>query len=288
MKEYFQGKHVSVEKNKRTSGSTNSFFDMKFSIITVCRNSEKTLPRAMDSLAAQRYKGYEWIVIDGASTDNTVRIARSFSSAPLVMISEPDKGIYDAMNKGIANARGDYIFFLNSDDALHDEDVLGDISVRLDQNPEIDFLYGNVVNIKLDGNWLRNFSHVNKHNIMEYSICHQAIFAKRMLFKTVGAFDLRFKFNADYDWMIRVFRHGAHCVHIDRCMAFFSDGGAHLVNTAYTQKERQNVRLQYMGKRRLALRSLRWRISNRINLLINGHAPGVTRMTGSNQDERAR
>ena len=87
-------------------------------------------------------------MIDGASTDNTVKIAQSFLRHHWLLISEPDKGIYDAMNKGIANARGDYVFFFNSDDALHDEDVLGDIYVRPDQDPEIDFLYGNVVNVK--------------------------------------------------------------------------------------------------------------------------------------------
>ena len=240
----------------------------------------------MDSLAAQRYKDYEWVVIDGASTDNTLRIAQSFSSAPLSLISEPDKGIYDAMNKGITNARGDYVFFLNSDDALHDENVLGDVGAWLDRNPGVDFLYGSVVNVKLDGDWLRDFRHVNGRNIMDYSICHQAIFARRALFDTVGAFNLRFKFNADYDWMIRVFRQGARCAYMDRRMAFFSDGGAHLADRAYTQRERQNVRLQYMGKRRLALRSLRWRISNRLQLLINGHAPGATRMTRGYPDER--
>lgn len=233
----------------------------------------------MGSLATQRCKDYEWIVIDGASVDNSVKIAQSFSSAPLLVVSEPDSGIYDAMNKGIANARGDYIFFLNSDDALHDENVLGDVSIWLEQNPGTEFLYGSVVNVKLDGNWLRDFRHVNKHNIMEYSICHQAIFANRMLFKTVGAFDLRFRINADYDWMIRVFRHGARCTYMNRCMAFFSDGGAHLVDRAYTHKERQAVRLQYMGKYGLALRSLIARISNRFQLLINGHAPGIIRMT---------
>jgi glycosyltransferase involved in cell wall biosynthesis len=252
---------------------------MRFSIVTVCRNSEKTLPKAMESLSAQSCKDYEWVVIDGASTDNTIKIAQSFSSAPLRVISEPDKGIYDAMNKGIANARGDYVFFLNSDDALHDENVLEDLYTWFDQNSEVDFLYGNVVNVKVDGNWLRNFGHVNKSNIMEYSICHQAVFAKRMLFEIVGTFDLRFKFNADYDWMIRVFRQGIRSAYVDRRIAFFSDGGAHLVDRSYTLKERQAVRLQYMGKRRLALRSLIVRISNRLQLLINGHAQGIIRMT---------
>lgn len=240
----------------------------------------------MQSLSAQHYKDYEWIVIDGASTDGTLKIAQSFSSASSLVISEPDNGIYDAMNKGLRNARGDYIFFLNSDDVLHDEDVLGDVSIWLEQNPGTDFLYGSVVNVKPDGNWHRDFGHVNKHSIMEYSICHQAIFANRMLFKTVGTFDLRFKINADYDWMIRVFRHGARCAYMNRCIAFFFDGGAHLVDRAYTQKERQNVRLQYMGKHWLALRSLRARIFNRIQLLINGHAQGISRVTEAHLDDK--
>src|SRR5690242_17431099 len=97
---------------------------MKFSIITVCFNSENVLPKAMASLAIQNYKDYEWVVIDGASTDGTLKVAQSFSAAPSVIVSEKDNGIYDAMNKGVAKAQGDYIFFLNSDDAFHDENVL--------------------------------------------------------------------------------------------------------------------------------------------------------------------
>src|SRR6478736_7508169 len=178
---------------------------MRFSIITVCWNSEKILPRAMASLSVQRFKDYEWIVVDGASTDGTLSIVRSFSSAPLSVISEPDQGIYDAMNKGGAEARGDYIFFLNSDDMLHDENVLEDVSRWLEMNPGTDFLYGNVVHVKADGSWLRHFEHITRHNIIEDGICHQAVFAARMLFTTIGAFDLRFRINADYDWILRVF-----------------------------------------------------------------------------------
>ena len=254
---------------------------MKFSIITVCRNSEKVLPKAMASLSAQHYKDYEWVVIDGASTDSTLRIAQSFSSAPLLIVSEPDRGIYDAMNKGVAKARGDYVFFLNSDDALYDENVLQDVNSWLEHNPATDFVYGSVANIKADGNWLRDFGHVNRYNIIEDGICHQAIFAKRILFTNVGPFDLRFKLNADYDWIIRVFRFGARCVYMDRCVAFFADGGAHTLDKTYLAKEREAVRLQYIGKRWLTLRLLRARIFNRLHRIINGHAPGILRMTES-------
>ncbi|MEO8768069.1 MAG: glycosyltransferase family 2 protein [Nitrosospira sp.] len=251
---------------------------MKFSIITVCWNSEKVLPRAMASLFTQRYKDYEWVVIDGASTDGTLGIVQSFSSAPLVLVSEADGGIYDAMNKGVAKARGDYVFFLNSDDAFHDENVLEDISVWLEQNPLIDFLYGSVVNTKANGDWLRDFGHVARHNIIEEGICHQAIFAKRVLFNTIGAFDVRFRLNADYDWIIRAFRCGAHCAYINRRIAFFSDGGAHSLDKNYLAKERETVRLQYIGKRQLTIRLLRARIYNRLHRIAYGYMPGALRI----------
>lgn len=254
------------------------FLKMKFSIITVCWNSENVLPKAMASLSAQRYKDYEWVVIDGASTDGTLGIVQSFSSAPLTLISEADEGIYDAMNKGVIKARGDYIFFLNSDDALYDENVLEDISFWLEQNPQTDFLYGSVVNTRTNGAWLRDFGHVTRYNIIENGICHQAIFAKRSLFTIIGAFDLRFRLNADYDWIIRVFYSGARCAYINRRVAFFSDGGAHSLDKNYLSKEREVVRLQYVGKSWLALRLIRMRIFNRLHRIIYGYPPGVLKI----------
>ncbi len=252
---------------------------MKFSIITVCRNSERVLHKAMESLSAQHYKDYEWVVIDGASTDGTLKIVQSFSSAPLLVVSEPDHGIYDAMNKGVAKARGDYVFFLNSDDALYDEKVLQDVSDWLDRNPAVDLVYGSVVNVRADGDWLRDFGHVDKYNIIEDGICHQAIFARRLLFTDVGLFDPRFKLNADYDWIIRVFRSGGCCTYINRRLAFFSDGGAHSLDRSYLAKERESVRRQYIGRHWLIMRLLRARILNRLHRIISGHAPGTLRMT---------
>lgn len=253
---------------------------MKFTIITVCRNSEKVLPRAMSSLIRQRFKDYEWVVVDGASTDGTLGIIRSFSSAPLVVISEPDRGIYDAMNKGVARAKGDYVFFLNSDDALYDENMLEDVNSWLERNPKTDLLYGSVVNVKADGNWLRGFGHIARHNIIAGSICHQAVFATRMLFTTVGLFDRRFKLSADYDWILRVFYSGARCAYIDRPIAFFFDGGAHARDKINLVKEYESVRLQYAGKRQLALRLLQIRILNWLHRITRGRALGILQLTG--------
>ena len=102
---------------------------MKFTVITVCRNSEKVLARALSSLRQQIYRDREWVVIDGLSSDATLEIVRSYSEGIGALISESDRGIYDAMNKGLRVAKGDIIFFLNSDDAFHDESVLTDVAV---------------------------------------------------------------------------------------------------------------------------------------------------------------
>jgi glycosyltransferase involved in cell wall biosynthesis len=248
---------------------------MRFSIVTVCRNSEKVLPRAMDSLAAQKYSDYEWIVIDGKSSDATVAIAQSFSSAPTRIISEPDAGIYDAMNKSLTLASGEYVYFLNSDDSLYDENVLDRVNRRIEDGPDVDLLYGKVVHVKADGKWLRDFSHVKRHNILEEGICHQAIFARRKLFQTIGGFNLTFKLNADYDWIIRALYSEARYACIDERIAYFSDGGAHTRDMAFLVSERQAVRLQYIGRTRLTLRLLRARIANRLHRIRSGHALGI-------------
>ena len=231
----------------------------------------------MNSLAVQRCQDYEWIVVDGASTDNSLSIAQEFRAAPSRIVSEPDDGIYDAMNKAIGLATGDYLYFLNSDDAFYDDRVLEDMKSWFEQNPGTDLAYGNVVHVKGDGNWLRDFSHIGNRNILEEGICHQAIFARRALFSTIGTFDLRFKLNADYDWIIRVFRSNARCVALDRVVAFFSDGGAHSRDAGLLARERESVRLQYVRKRWLALRMLRARAYGRLYRILRGHPRGIAR-----------
>src|SRR3954451_9746143 len=139
---------------------------MRFSIITVCWNSEKTLPTAMGSLSMQCFKDYEWIVIDGASTDATLNIARTFSAAPAYIISEPDAGIYDAMNKGVRATKGVILFFLNSDDAFCDENVLRDVSILYEAYPWVDLLFGNVVYQYAARRVLRTFEHINDDTLI--------------------------------------------------------------------------------------------------------------------------
>ncbi len=215
---------------------------MKFSVITVCRNSAAVLPRAMSSLAAQTCADYEWIVVDGASTDATAELARGFTAAPAQCISEPDQGIYDAMNKGVAAARGDYVYFLNSDDALADDQVLQRAADAIGSAYEPDLLVGRVVFAGPSGEVLRDYAHLTRHNIVFDSLCHQAVFAHRSLFKRFGGFDLQYRLAADFDWLVRVLRGGGRAHFIAATVARFSTGGAHAQAAASTRAECLRIR----------------------------------------------
>lgn len=247
---------------------------MKFSIVTVCWNSAAVLPRALASLRAQTCRDYEWVVVDGASTDSTMEIVRGFDAAPVVSVSEPDKGIYDAMNKGVRMASGEYVFFLNSDDALHDPNVLADVARVLALQPAADLLYGNVVYAYPSHKVLRTFAHINGLTLPFEDLCHQAAFARRALFDSVGTFDARFQLNADYDWLIRVFRSGARTRWIDRRVAQFTVGGAHAQDARKLADERRQVRLQYLSPLALLLGDLARRVRHRYHRHFRTHPLG--------------
>ena len=247
---------------------------MKFSIITVSWNSGATLAPCMASLAAQTTRDYEWLLIDGGSIDATLAIAESFAGPRGAFVSEPDGGIYAAMNKGVALARGEYVFFLNSDDCLLDEQVLADVGARLASAPATDLLYGNVIYIHPHTRVLRSFAHIDARTLRFEDLCHQAVFARRSLFTKVGPFNERFRTNADYDWLLRVFASGAHTLWFDRTLAEFRTGGAHVRNLDAAIAERRDVRLQYMGSAALAWGELCRRIGHRSHRLLHGHRPG--------------
>lgn len=234
----------------------------------------------MASLAAQTFIDYEWVIVDGASTDKTLELVKGFDAAPVTQLSEPDKGIYDAMNKGVGLAKGDYVFFLNSDDALHDPEVLADMASRLDSDPTIEVLYGNVVYDQPGRQILRTFSHINRLTLPFEDLCHQAVFARRSLFATVGLFNKDFHLNADYDWLIRVFRSGAKCIWVDRTVALFTVGGAHIQDPKYLATERKLVRLQYMSKATWLAGDFLRRVRHRLNRIFCSHPLGQIPLSG--------
>jgi glycosyltransferase involved in cell wall biosynthesis len=173
----------------------------KISIIIVTYNAAATLDDAIQSIIKQNYTSLELIIIDGNSTDQTKDIIINYYKNIHYWISEEDKGIYDAMNKGIIHASGDWLLFLGADDMLFNDHILSDVFNNLDSN-ECDFLYGRIM-LKRDGK-IRG-SKKDFISIIENNISHQAIFYKKNLFDIIGFYDIRYPILSDYDFNIKIF-----------------------------------------------------------------------------------
>lgn len=175
------------------------------SIITITYNAAKVLPPTVDSIMAQSFRDFEHIVVDGASTDDILAIARRNPSARI--LSEPDRGLYDAMNKGLHLARGRYVLFLNAGDAFHSPDVLASYAERAKMDDDIIYADTVIVNTerKVTGN--RHHTAPQRLTFESFSkgmlICHQAFMVKRSL---APDYNLAYRFSADYDWTIRCIR----------------------------------------------------------------------------------
>ena len=178
-----------------------------FSIITVSFNSADTITDTIESITGQDYPEVEYLVIDGNSKDDTPDILENFSDRINVLISEPDKGIYDAMNKGIELATGDVIGILNSDDVYADLSVLSDVA-KLFENPEIDGVYADLVYVerkntdKVKRKWI---SGEYKHGAFKkgWMPPHPTFFVRRSVYEKYGLFNLEFSSAADYELMLR-------------------------------------------------------------------------------------
>lgn len=178
------------------------------SIITVCYNSQETIAETIESVITQSYQNIEYIIIDGASTDNTLNIIKKYQETyPIKLVSEPDNGIYDAMNKGINLATGDIIGILNSDDFYKDEKVLTTIIEVFKQNDSdavyADLEYINPINIKqITRKWIAGTYSEKKIN--NGWICpHPTFFVKKEIYNKHGKFNLKFKIAADYELILR-------------------------------------------------------------------------------------
>ena len=183
---------------------------MKISIITVCFNSEKTILDAINSVKSQNYELIEYIVIDGKSKDQTLQIINSNSKKIDKFISEPDLGIYDAMNKGIHLASGEIVGFLNSDDIYYDTRVVKRIANAFMRDPSIDAVYGDL--LMVSANNLSNIIRYWKPGVYRHGLClsgwtppHPTFYVKRNILLNAGGFDLRYKLQSDVDLMMRLF-----------------------------------------------------------------------------------
>lgn len=179
---------------------------MVFSIIIVSYNSSKFIDDTLKSIRDQSFTDYEIVVVDGNSTDDSVEKFELQSQffENIKIISEPDRGIYDAMNKGISYTSGDYIFFLNLGDKFFDCSVLEKMSVLIEKT-KCDLYYGDVMWGANRTNYPSKLSHL--YFLREKMPCHQAIFAKKSLLVKFP-FNIKFKVCADRDWLIRAFKSG--------------------------------------------------------------------------------
>ncbi|MDE6815172.1 MAG: glycosyltransferase [Lachnospiraceae bacterium] len=179
------------------------------SVITVCYNSEGTIRDTLESMLNQTYEHYEYLIVDGASRDGTVEILKSYEErfqGRMRWISEPDSGIYDAMNKGIGRACGELIGILNSDD-FYERDALLIMAERFAQlKREHVILYGFQRN--LSGNQEKSVVLFHHTSLDEQMITHPTCFVSRQVYRDFGMFDTSYKSSADYEFMLRIFHEG--------------------------------------------------------------------------------
>lgn len=191
----------------------------KISIIVPTFNVAPTLERCFQSVVCQSYPAKEVIVMDGASHDDTLSIIKRHQADIAHWHSEPDAGIYDAMNKGAAAATGDWLYFLGGDDALYDSEVLA--SIFGGGELDADMVYGDV--------WWRNERYAGRFNIYTLSrrnICHQSIFLRRPVFERFGGFNLKYRIAADYALNIRLFGDpSVRRKYVNRLVARYADQG---------------------------------------------------------------
>ena len=207
---------------------------MKISIITITYNSAKTLPRALESVRSQTYGDIEHIIVDGASTDGTKELIINYqlsilnSQSPKVRwISEPDNGIYNALNKGIAMATGDVIGFLHSDDVLYSPDSIGQIAAAFESSGA-DVVYGDLEYRHGDKVVRRWRSNAFRRGDLKYGWMppHPTVYVRREVYRQVGPYDEWFRISADYDMILRIFTAGYKTRYIPQVLVAMETGGA--------------------------------------------------------------
>ena len=213
------------------------------SVVTAVYNGGATLERTILSVISQTFSNMEFIIIDGGSTDCSVELLRKYESSIDYWISEPDKGIYDALNKGISLAGGEWIYFLGADDAILNVDVFSSI---FSKHYETKFLYGDVAY----GNTGRIYGgEFSKKMLINENICQQGIFYRTELFNILGVFDLKYPLLADWGFNMKVFAlNCAKPLHVDVVVSEYSLAGASskITDSAFA-KDRLGLIRKYLG-----------------------------------------
>lgn len=232
-----------------------------FSIITVTYNASETLAATLASVKEQTCRLYEYIVMDGASKDNTVEMAQNAGIPGSKIFSSPDNGLYDAMNKAMEEATGEYLIFLNAGDTFHSKDTLQTIADTIMDNDFPGIVYGQTQLVDKHRNRIgdRHLTAPEELTLNSFSngmvVCHQAFIALRRI---TGNYNTDYRFSADYEWCIRCLQHSRHNIYIPETIIDYLSEGLTTANRKASLIERFKIMCYYYGTWETIIRHIRF------------------------------
>ena len=245
---------------------------MKFSIVTVCYNASSFIAETIESVLSQDYDDFEYLIVDGDSSDNTVEIIKRYAVDPrLAWQTAPDRGISDAMNKGVSLASGDIVAHLNADDYYADKSVLTRVAAAFRENPEPSWVSAGFTFVAADGAHIRpvrarrySYRRLVRGNIL----LHPATFISRKLFQQVGGFDVSLRYCMDYDLFLRLGAVAPPVILDDLLACFRVHGDSRTItqsDSAYAEEFLVRSRLLRRNGRMLWPYALDYKIKSRLN-----------------------
>ena len=231
-----------------------------FSIITITYNAGHTVGRTMASIDSQTCRDFEHLIIDGASSDDTLDIiAHSPGAGQRRLVSEPDKGLYDAMNKGVRMARGEYLIFLNAGDKFHAADTLGIIADCITRGNHPGIVYGQTDLVDDEGRYLdpRHLTAPAQLAFCDFArgmlVCHQAFVVRRDI---APEYNLQWRYSADYEWCLRCLRNSSANVYTGATLIDYLYEGLTTANRKRSLIERYKIMCKYYGYASTTLRHI--------------------------------
>ena len=228
----------------------------KLSVITVTYNAADTLERTLRSVQGQSYAEIEHVIVDGQSKDGTVALIEQFANEGTNWVSEPDKGLYDAMNKAAARATGDYLCFLNAGDTFYSDTTVEEMMRSIPKGTVPDIIYGQTAIVDNEGEFL-HMRRLEAPQVLNWKsfkqgmlVCHQAFIVRRTLFEP---YDLGYRFSADFDWAVKLMKRAEVMHYTELTLINYLNEGLTTANRKASLKERYRIMAKHYGQLSTAL-----------------------------------
>ena len=234
-----------------------------FSIVTVCLNCKDKLIITAQSVLAQTFNNFEYIIKDGASTDSTEKILGKIGAD--LIVSSKDSGIFDGMNKAINLSSGRYIYFLNAGDVFVDQHVLHDVAAEIQKHPDVELFYGDIISPRSKRKYIFYKKKITRYQLYTSTVCHQAWFLSRSVYLQNGGFDATQQIGGDYLLLLRIIlEQKIRTRHIRRFVAIYEGGGvsADPILVKRSEKWRQEARDGIFPRIEARVYSLVWYMGN--------------------------